>query len=285
MDRGHDRQPTDKDKKGFLMTLQSRPFHGDPNLEAAAVSDSAHILPGAVGKHVSKIQQALMELDKAAIDAGELQNSRYGPSTANAVLAYKKNRNIINRSYQTRTDNIVGKMTIAALDSELARKQGPPIPTPQSQSLGGPVAGVRARSLPPASLYAKWPEDLLDTLYRSYKAHGARVDGWAIDSLPEAFQFGMNVEPVDFEDALNQAHAERIKTVYDRVAFHSGLWPFVNFIFGTWETDNKGFKFSLTDVAAKYKMRTFLDSSPRFARDLPVMQCIRQSHPSITARV
>lgn len=107
------------------MSLQSQLFRGDPKLEAAAVSDPAHILPGAVGQHVAKIQQALMQLDGIAIDPGELQSSRYGPSTANAVLSYKKKRNIINRSYQTQADNIVGKMTIASLDRELIGKPGP----------------------------------------------------------------------------------------------------------------------------------------------------------------
>ena len=34
-------------------------------------------------------------------------------------MAYKQKRNIINYSYQTRADNIVGKMTIAALDEEM----------------------------------------------------------------------------------------------------------------------------------------------------------------------
>jgi hypothetical protein len=104
------------------MPLQSQLFRGDPKLEAAAVSDPAHIVPGAMGNHVSKIQQALIQLDGAAIDADGI----YGPGTAAAVLAFKRKRNIVNRAYQTTPDNIVGKMTIAALDKELARQD--PIP-------------------------------------------------------------------------------------------------------------------------------------------------------------
>jgi peptidoglycan hydrolase-like protein with peptidoglycan-binding domain len=88
-------------------------------LEAAAVSDPAHIVPGATGSHVRKIQTALFVLDDAAIADGELRRTFYGPSTADAVLAYKQKRNIINRSYQTQADNIVGKMTIASLDDEM----------------------------------------------------------------------------------------------------------------------------------------------------------------------
>jgi len=111
------------------MGLQSSLFRGDPTLEACAVSDPAHIMLGAVGDHVSKIQTALIRLDSATIDPGELAAKRYGPSTAAAVLAYKKNprRNIINRSYQTQADNIVGRMTIAALDRELVGNQSRPL--------------------------------------------------------------------------------------------------------------------------------------------------------------
>jgi peptidoglycan hydrolase-like protein with peptidoglycan-binding domain len=107
------------------MSLTSRLFVGDPKLEAAATSNPDHIQPGAVGEHVAKIQQALMALDGAVIDSGEVVAKRYGPSTASAVLSFKKKRNIINRSYQTQADNIVGIMTIAALDKEmLQREQG-----------------------------------------------------------------------------------------------------------------------------------------------------------------
>jgi hypothetical protein len=38
-------------------------------------------------------------------------------------LSYKKKRNIINRSYQTQADNIVGKMTIASLDNEMMARE------------------------------------------------------------------------------------------------------------------------------------------------------------------
>ena len=92
------------------MALQSKLFRGDAKLEAALVSDPAHIGQGAIGSHVGKIQQALNELDGAGLNP----DGNYGPATARAVLAYKQKRNIINRSYQTRADNIVGKMTMAA---------------------------------------------------------------------------------------------------------------------------------------------------------------------------
>ena len=109
------------------MALQSKFFRGDSKLEAAAQFDNAHIVPGSRGPHVGKIQQALIELDGAKLGRDEI----YGPATAAAVLAYKRKRNIINPSYQTQADNIVGKMTMARLDSEmLAREMRPTPPGP-----------------------------------------------------------------------------------------------------------------------------------------------------------
>src|SRR6476659_9549307 len=105
------------------MGLQSNLFRGDPALEACLVSDPAHITPGAVGDHVAKIQTALIKLDGLNIDPSELSAKRYGPSTAAAVLSFKQKRRIINFSYQTQADNIVGKMTIAALDREILEKE------------------------------------------------------------------------------------------------------------------------------------------------------------------
>ncbi len=105
------------------MALFSARFRGDSKLEAAAVSDPAHITQGARGDHVRKIQLALIQLDGAKIDP----DGNYGPATAAAVLAYKRKRNIVNRSYQTQADNIVGKMTMAALDAELLLQEQKPV--------------------------------------------------------------------------------------------------------------------------------------------------------------
>jgi diketogulonate reductase-like aldo/keto reductase len=102
------------------VALQSLFFRKIPQLEAAAVSDPAHIKQGARGYHVSMIQQTLIGADDARIAATELLTEHYGPTTAQAVLRYKTKRNIINFSYQKKADNIVGKMTIAALDADMA---------------------------------------------------------------------------------------------------------------------------------------------------------------------
>ena len=101
------------------MPLNSKLFSGDPKLEACAISNPAHVTPGSIGRHVSKVQTALIRLDGAIINSAELNAQRYGPSTADAVLKYKNARAIINRTYQMQADNIVGIMTINSMDNEL----------------------------------------------------------------------------------------------------------------------------------------------------------------------
>jgi peptidoglycan hydrolase-like protein with peptidoglycan-binding domain len=100
------------------LALRSRLFRASKQLQACLLYDYAHVTPGSRGDHVYRIQTALTWLDYD-IDPKELKGSVYGPSTADAVLDYKTQRSIINRSYQTQADNIVGKMTIAAMDQEL----------------------------------------------------------------------------------------------------------------------------------------------------------------------
>jgi peptidoglycan hydrolase-like protein with peptidoglycan-binding domain len=103
------------------MALRSALFQGDARLEAAANSPASHVTPGSSGPHVAKIQSALNIVDDAGLD----EDGNYGPATAAAVLAYKQKRNIINTSYQTQPDNIVGVMTVTALDNELPSRTEP----------------------------------------------------------------------------------------------------------------------------------------------------------------
>lgn len=134
------------------MGLQSTTldFKGDPRLEACLVSHPAHVKQGDSGTYVSKIQQALIRLDSLKIDRRELSSQTYGPSTAAAVLKYKKKRHIINTSYQSQEDDIVGKMTIASLDNELARRY--PFQPLEPGSL------QVAKELPPPSLKTDKPK-------------------------------------------------------------------------------------------------------------------------------
>jgi len=115
----HNLQRCRSDVDETVMALRSKLFAGDPKLEAAATSDAAHITQGAVGEFVRKIQMALRQLDYATIDG----DRRYGPATAAAVLAFKQKRDIVNRSYQSQADNVVGKMTMATLDAEMVEAE------------------------------------------------------------------------------------------------------------------------------------------------------------------
>jgi hypothetical protein len=103
------------------MSLQSQLFRGDPKLEAAAVSDSAHILPGASGPHVIKIQQALIQVDGAAIAPDGI----YGPATAAAVADFKRKQQPQILNFAGKIDNIVGIKTMAALDGAMAKRIDP----------------------------------------------------------------------------------------------------------------------------------------------------------------
>ena len=99
--------------------LISRLFSGDKLLQSCADHDQSHITLGKQGDHVSKIQTALLILENVSVAVGELKSKTYGKSTADAILKFKSKRKIINKAYQSAPDNIVGKMTIRALDHEL----------------------------------------------------------------------------------------------------------------------------------------------------------------------
>ena len=115
--------------------LRSEMFSGDARLESCLHQDSAHVTPGTTGPFVSKIHTALLVTAELHVDSGELKSQTYGPTTAAAVLAYKTQRKIINRAYQSQPDNIVGKMTIAALDAEVFQaEQRRLVPLPPRQS-------------------------------------------------------------------------------------------------------------------------------------------------------
>jgi hypothetical protein len=173
------------------MALQSKLFRGDPKLEAAAVSDPAHIMQGARGEHVRKIQQALITLDGADIKA----DGDYGPATAKAVLAYKTQRGIINRAYQTQADDIVGKMTMASLDDEMVKKES--LPTAPIQIV--PLSFWRRR--PPRN-------PALHFLIAGSHLMGARTRGPAVVGAPSilpATVLEMSKNSSSFIEVLNGA--------------------------------------------------------------------------------
>lgn len=108
------------------MGLRSRLFIGSAELQACLVKDAAHVTPGAVGEHVQLIQRALCYLGDGRIAGEEYRQGRYGTTTAAAVLRFKQKRNIVNYSYQSTADNIVGKMTVRRLDDEMLMFQNMP---------------------------------------------------------------------------------------------------------------------------------------------------------------
>jgi hypothetical protein len=137
------------------MALQSRLFRGNARLEQCLISHPAHVKMGDIGAHVRDIQIALELIDGLAISEAEKLAQRYGPSTAAAVLAYKKKRKIINSGYQQSEDNIVGKMTIDRLDKDMLNRQTMPKPprrTPCPHGGGIPVPTVQDELPSPQSL-------------------------------------------------------------------------------------------------------------------------------------
>lgn len=117
------------------MPLKSKHFQGDHKLELCLVSPADHVKLGAQGEHVGKIQAALIILGAGVIGQSELIGKRYGPETSRTVRAYKgPPRNIVNKTYQNKPDDIVGQMTIASLDQEMFDFENrPPDPGPTSR--------------------------------------------------------------------------------------------------------------------------------------------------------
>jgi hypothetical protein len=111
--------------------LFTKPKPND-RLNACLVNDSAHVTlrsPREKGKHVSLIQSALFIILPDVNLKDELGAEEYGPLTAEAVFRFKDTRNpkILNKALgQIVPDNIVGKLTIEALDQEMLARQGKP---------------------------------------------------------------------------------------------------------------------------------------------------------------
>jgi hypothetical protein len=63
------------------MALRSYAFAGDQRLNACLVDHAAHVVEGAVGHHVRKIQAVLEAVDGATIADAEWKEMRYGPTT------------------------------------------------------------------------------------------------------------------------------------------------------------------------------------------------------------
>ncbi|MDZ4369367.1 MAG: hypothetical protein U0987_20455, partial [Afipia sp.] len=118
---------------GLTMPLQSKHFtepKRNARLEQCLVSDPSHVMPGSRGDHVALIQTALNKLAGHS-DGEDFQlatSGEYDSETAYAVRAFKERRDIVARPRQTKADNVVGKMTIKALDEEMLALEAKPKP-------------------------------------------------------------------------------------------------------------------------------------------------------------
>jgi hypothetical protein len=126
--------------------LKSLEFKNSARLNECAKSNNRNIKTGDSGEHVKLIHDALIKIPPFTFPtsavlvfdgligtrklngfAKEYAMSSYGPYTARAVLKYKTHYKIINRTYQSAPDDIVGIMTIKHMDMALLAL---PRPTP-----------------------------------------------------------------------------------------------------------------------------------------------------------
>ena len=241
------------------MPLQSKLFSANRRLQSCLVNDADHVMPGSTGEHVELIQAALIRFRFLDPELALTGPGIYGPNTARAVLDYKQTFGIVNRSYQTTADNIVGKMTIASLDANMCILEAidyVPSVFPLSRdshaanlfgrdlqqrtmafaavkTVGLPVTGPSDPFFPPLS---ELPQDMQDTIRRS---NVAKVPG-----APSMYPFVGNHEgPLNGAD-LSRRFAESkfipdkglLIEIYNRMR-PFGIWGLINTIravyFGT----------------------------------------------------
>lgn len=166
------------------MALQSQLFRGDSALESCLVNDAAHVVEGTRGPHINKIQRALVLLDGAPIVGSEILDEVYGRSTANAVLAYKRKRGIINRAYQNTADNIVGKMTIASLDKEMTIAENrPPLRGCTTDIGGGSSSKSRVGLALSNSIQLQFPPGRLNVAFQEALLAGETIPGSSLRTV------------------------------------------------------------------------------------------------------
>src|SRR5262249_584062 len=130
------------------MALTSKHFLGEKadgvrtRLELCLKLNPKHFLPGTKGPEVARIQGALGTLGNVKISERELADKFYGDTTVAAVLAFKRQWNILN--YENKLDPIVGIKTLGRLDEmmrDLEKRHTPPLPPPPPPIVD--VAGVQ----------------------------------------------------------------------------------------------------------------------------------------------
>jgi hypothetical protein len=177
--------------KGLNVPLRSKLFSDSRELQACLVSDASHVVPGARGDHVARIQSALVRLRVLEAADASAEAGHYGARTTEAVLTYKRAFKIINRSYQNSADNVVGRMTIASLDQAVFVLDGGgkgrrlaafPGPHPVSPTNSSTRIGVVQRTVRPFAPVSALVTAPLTT------APGGDAFGPPISALPQDIQ-------------------------------------------------------------------------------------------------
>ena len=96
------------------MPLQSRLFKDDRKLQNCLERDEWHVVPGARGDHVGRIQRALITLGAGVIDFRELTDKRYGETTASTVLRFKGPPRNITHARTARCGRLIHRKDISA---------------------------------------------------------------------------------------------------------------------------------------------------------------------------
>lgn len=200
------------------MPLLSPLFRDDARLQACLVSHGAHVVPGARGVHVARIQSALVRL--RVLDAADARREagRYGAKTTAAVLAYKNALGIVNREYQKSADNIVGRMTIASLDTAICLLEGMPGPR---RMVAFPAPHPASPSTPPASAGAP---DAPAAVVRAQAAF-VRAPAGLVGAPAGAFAPPLSALPIDVQDAVRRSNDAKVPgtlQLFPFVAKHEG---------------------------------------------------------------
>jgi peptidoglycan hydrolase-like protein with peptidoglycan-binding domain len=125
-----------------VTTLTSPRFTGDSDLDAVAKGTLRLAAPGtspypapvlSQGPAIAKIQQALIDLSYPLPQHGA--DGQFGAETGTAVTKYKTDRSI------TPNDPVIGRLTIASLDTDIIHhdQPTPPPPTPPPPPAPGPT--------------------------------------------------------------------------------------------------------------------------------------------------
>jgi hypothetical protein len=200
------------------MPLQSKLFSANQRLRSCLINDADHVAPGASGEHVELIQAALIRfrfLDPAQALA---ELGSYGRSTAAAVLAYKQVFGIINFAYQAAADNIVGKMTVASLDTNMCALEAIDfVPTLFPWPFESHAVNVYGRDQP--------PQAMAFTSLETAGAAGTVAASGAVAAPADPFFPPLSELPQDMQETIRRSNLAKVPgtpSMYPFVANHEG---------------------------------------------------------------